>query len=253
LLDLPRMIKDAASLEGMRQAAATCDVMLARLQEVLRQPGIPAWQAQVEMESAGRRNGADAVFSWFVSGPRPDHPRVRLEENAHPIQAGDSVVAGLIILQHGFYGHTLRTFSIGEPSGEVQRVWQAVSQAQAQAAALFKPGSSISAPNRTAETVMFDLFPGARLGDKIRFRPCHFIGMDYAEYPSGRLTSLAVPPVSPEEDMLVQAGMTMEIHPNLRPPGLGFAAVGDVYVAGLKGGECLSHFPQELVVIELAG
>jgi len=250
LLDLPRMVKDAASLEGMRAAAATCDVMLAKLQEALRRPGIPAWQAQVEMESAGRLNGAEAVFSWFVSGPKPDHPRVRRGENARLIQSGDSIVVGLIILQHGFYGHTLRTFSIGKPSEEQFWVWQAVNEAQSQSAVLFRPGSSISAPNRMAETVMFEKFPEARHGDKIRFRPCHFIGMDYAEYPSARITNLAVPPVSAEKDMLIQAGMTMEIHPNLRPPGLSFGAVGDVYVATLQGGECLSHFPRQLVVIE---
>jgi Xaa-Pro dipeptidase len=250
LLDLPRMLKDTTSLEGMRQAAATCDVMLAKLQEVLSHPGLPAWQAQVETENAGRLNGADAVFSWFVSGPRPDHPRVRREENARLIQVGDCVVAGLIILQQGFYGHALRTFSIGEPSAEQMQVWQAVSGAQAQAAALFAPGSSISAPNRMAETVMFNKFPEARLGDKIRFRPCHFIGMDYAEYPTAYITSLANPPAASEEDMFVQAGMTMEIHPNLRPPGLGFAAVGDIFVATPQGGECLSRFPQRLVVVQ---
>ena len=160
------MIKDTPSLEGMRQAAVTCDLMLARLQEVLSRPGIPAWQAQVEMEDAGRLNGAEAVFSWFVSVPRPDHPRVRREENARFIQIGDSIVVGVIILQHGFYGHTLRMFSIGEPSEEQQRVWQAVSEAQSQAAALFRPGKSISAPNRMAETVMFEKFPEDRHGDK---------------------------------------------------------------------------------------
>jgi Xaa-Pro dipeptidase len=246
LLDRQRVVKDEFGLGKMKRAARCCDFMLAALAEALREPGIPAWKAQVIMENAGRLDGAEVVFSWFVTGPHPDHPRVRREENQRPIQVGDCVVAGIILIYEGYYGHTLRMLTVGEPAPAHRQLWQAVADAQQTAAALLKPGVGISQPNAAAEQVLFRHLPEARRTDKIRFRPCHFIGMDYAEYP----TALISPDPAEQEAMVLQAGMTMEVHPNIRPPELGFGALGDVFVVTPQGGERLTAFPPEIFVVE---
>ena len=51
-------------------------------------------------------------------------------------------------------------------------------------------------------------------------------------------------------DIPLQVRMTIENHPNLRPPGLGFSCIGDNYVVTQSGGERLSSYPAELRVIE---
>lgn len=97
---------------------------------------------------------------------------------------------------------------------------------------------------------LFEHFPEAQPEDKIRFRPCHFIGLDYAEYPTGMIKSLSSHPDGYPEEMLLENGMTMEIHPNVRPPGLGFGAIGDVFLVTPNGGECLTKYPRELIVVD---
>jgi Xaa-Pro aminopeptidase len=248
LLDEQRMVKDEVGLAGMRRAAQTCDVMLKALAQALRKPQIPAWQAKVEMEQAGWLDGAEVVWSWFVTGARPDHPRVRREENSREIQMGDCVVAGIILNYAGYFGHTLRMMTVGEPSPEHILLWNGVREAQQAAAALLKPGIDVSLPNVTAEQVLFHHFPHARIEDKIRFRPCHFIGLDYSEYPSARIKSSQTH-ADVVTGMALEAGMTMEVHPNIRPDELGFGAIGDIYLVTPNGGECLTTFPHEITVV----
>lgn len=235
----------------MRRAAAICDSMFEALVDVLRRPGTPVWKAQAAMNAAGLLEGAETSWNWIVAGPAPDRTRGRREENLAPLRAGDCVVAAIIMTYAGYYGHALRMFSLGEPSEDHVRVWRAVHEAQEATAALLRPGTNARLLAPTAEEVMFRRFPDAREGDRLRFQVCHFIGLDYAEYPTSRVGSppshgryFADPPATPE-DFPLDEGMTIEVHPNVRPVGLGLGAVGDIFVVTPRGGERLTRFPTE--------
>jgi Xaa-Pro aminopeptidase len=207
------------------------------------------------MNRAGLAEGAEYAWTWMVAGNPPDRGRGRREENLRPIAPGDCVVAGIYLVYAGYYGHTLRTLSIGEPSEDMLRVRRAVSDAQQAAAGLLKPGISARIPPATADETLFRHFPEVREGDRLRFRTCHFIGLDYSESPTAK--TIAQPPAwscvgnlaADLVDLPLEAGMTMEIHPNTRPPGFGFAAVGDVFVVTPDGGQSLTTFPRDLQVI----
>jgi hypothetical protein len=43
--------------------------------------------------------------------------------------------------------------------------------------------------------------------------------------------------------------MTIEVHPNICPPGIGLAALGDIFVVGDDGGERLTTYPSELQIV----
>jgi Xaa-Pro aminopeptidase len=251
LIDQHRMVKDKTGITLMREAAAVCDTMFETLGNCLKEPGTPAWKLQVEIEHAGRKAGAEIAWTWLASGLNPDRPRVGPQENARSIQQGDCVVAAIILIYQGYYGHAIRMFSMGAPSREQLQVWECVHHAQQNAAKMLKPGFGISAPNLAAEKTLFDHFPEAQAMDKIRFRPCHFIGLDYAEFPTGEIMSLSSQPdQSNIHERALESGMTMEIHPNLRPPGLGFGALGDIYLITSEGAECLTKYPHDICIIE---
>ncbi len=165
------------------------------------------------------------------------------------------MVAAIIMTYAGYYGHALRMFTIGEPTEEHSRVWRAVHEAQNTAAALLRPGANARLVPLAAEEVLFEHFPDAREGDRLRFQVSHFIGLDYAEYPTSATSrppshgrSLSTTQVTPIDYSLAE-GMTMEIHPNVRPPGLGLGTVGDIFVVGPDGGERLTTFPTALQTI----
>lgn len=255
ILHRQRVVKDAFALARMRRAAAICDTMFAALADALRTPGLPVWKAQAVMNATALLEGAETTWNWIVAGPLPDRTRGRREENLAPIAAGDCVVAAVIMTYAGYYGHTLRMFSIGEPAAEHLRVWQAVHAAQDAAAALLRPGVNARLIAPAAEDVLFSHFPEAREGDRLRFQPAHFIGLDYAEYPTAVVggqpahwRALHDVQAAPG-DFTLEAGMTMEIHPNVRPPGLGLGAIGDIFVVQPDGGARLTTFPTTIQVI----
>lgn len=256
LLQKQRMVKDEIGLARMRRAAATTDLMFEAAADVLRKPGTPVWKVMAAMNAAANLEGAELVFSWVTAGAVPDRTRGRREENLAPLRVGDCVICAAIITQGGYYGHALRTFTIGEPAEDHLRVYRAVSEAQDAAAATLRPGISARMPTVAAEEVMFRHFPDAREGDRLRFQPTHYIGQDYAEYPTALVSR---PPTHDRAivageptfvDIPLQVGMTIENHPNLRPPGLGFSCIGDIFVVTPTGGERLSKYPAELGVIE---
>jgi Xaa-Pro aminopeptidase len=258
ILDEQRMIKDEIGLARMRRAASICDVMFESLADALREPGRPVWQLQALVSAVGQMEGAEVAWNWMVGGPKPDRTRRRPEENTHVVGPGDCVVTGLYLIYGGYYGHALRMFTVGEPAESHQRVWQAAYDAQEAAAALLQPGVSARAPGLAADDALFSHFPAARETDRIRFRASHFIGLDYAEYPTSK--TIAQPDTasylgglaSQLVDMPMQANMAIELHPNICPPDLGLGALGDVFLVSPGGGERLTAFPRELHVVTLA-
>jgi Xaa-Pro aminopeptidase len=254
LLHRQRVRKDGYALARLRRAAAICDTMFAELADGLRSPGLPVWKAQALLNGVAFAEGAETSANWIVAGVQPDRTRGRREENMASIRPGERIVASMTITYAGHYGHTLRTYCIGEPSREHLRAWRAVAEAQAAAAACLRPGQNARLVPLAAEKVLFQHFPDAREGDRLRFQPTHFIGLDYAEYPTA-VTSR--PPShgrtfvdrSPLSDYPLELDMTIELHPNVCPPGIGLAAVGDIFVVGAEGGQRLTNYPIELQVV----
>jgi Xaa-Pro aminopeptidase len=254
LLQRQRLRKDRYSLARMRRAAAICDAMFEALADALRMPSLPVWKAQAVMNAVAIGEGSETTFNWMVSGKHPDRTRARRAENLASIQPGDTVVASIVLTYAGHYGHTVRMFSIGEPSDECMDVWQSVHDAETSAAASLRPGANARLIPLIAESELFRHFPEAREGDRRRFQPTHFIGLDYIEYPT-ELTSRppqhdrSVPDTRALIDYPLEAGMTMEIHPNVQPAGLGLGAVGDIFVVSPTGGQALTSFPTEVQIV----
>jgi Xaa-Pro aminopeptidase len=254
LLNRQRVVKDGYALARLRRAAAICDTMFGELAEALRTPDLPVWKAQALLSAVAFTEGAETSLNWIVAGVRPDRTRGRREENMAPILRGQRVVASVTITYAGYYGHTLRTYCIGDPSAEHERAWQAVADAQTAVAAGLRPAENARLLPLVAEDVLFEHFPDARHGDRRRFQPTHFIGLDYAEYPTA-LTSR--PPQHDREladtrplgDYPLSAGMTIEVHPNVCPPGVGLAALGDIFIVGEDGGERLTTYPSALQIV----
>jgi Xaa-Pro aminopeptidase len=254
LLHRQRMQKDKHALARMSRAAEICDTMFEELGEALRITGWPVWRAQALLHGVAYREGAETSNNWVVAGVQPDRTRGRREENMASIEIGQRVVASVTMTYAGYYGHVVRTYSIGDPIPEHERAWHAVAKAQVAMCARLHPGNNAREVPLEGERVLFDAFPEAREGDRLRFQPTHFIGLDYAEYP----TALSSRPpmhdreladLGPLSDFALQADMTIELHPNVCPPNVGLAAVGDIFVVGPNGGRRLTRYPSGLHVV----
>lgn len=198
-------------------------------------PGMTEQQLVAEIEHATQRMGAEENFTLISSG------RFSLEDNQLlPIRAatmfnrtlekGDSVAMEITPRYQGYWTQLVRTVSVGEDNEDLKRM-HAVCEAVIQG-------------------TLRELYPGNRIGNianRVRFLteqagyqfalPCgHICGLDLNEE---RL--------SPDNDRLLEVGMTVILHPSIITPKIRNGIFwGQTYLITEQGFQCLMKSGQEL-------
>lgn len=234
-LEAMRRIKDEQELALIRAAVAANDAGFAAAARAIA-PGVSEFDVQHAVaaaiqEFAGVPIHVIAGTNAFVSGPRtllaaaPATPR-RLER-------GDLMIVDVNPFIRSYKGDTTRTFCVGEPTPEQQRLHDAVVRGLEAGERVAKPG----VPGRDVYHALFRPIEEAGFVGGIRFHGGHAIGLEHVERPS----------IIPAEDMPLEAGMVITLEPGAYISGIGGARVEDQYLVTDGGLEVLSHYPRDLV------
>lgn len=251
VIDRLRLTKEPEEIALHRRAARLVDAMYGTLLEGASREGQAAAATQVEMEYTARRAGAERATSWLTTGESLMRVPFRDQHLGLRFERGRQVVCGTYAIYQGYYGHAIRMGFKGVPTRESERLYAVIRAAQEAAMAEVRPGGGTAAVRLGAEEVLAREFPP----DPYRFRVAHFLGIEYSEPPTDRAfpqpwsLTLPPPPQAPE-DIPLEPGMVLEIHPNLRVPGLGYCALGDMVLVTETGHERLTGFPREHFVVD---
>lgn len=201
-------------------------------------PGLTEQQLAAEIEHATQAMGAEENFTLISSG------RFSLEDNQllpiraatmfnRTLQKGDSVAMEITPRYQGYWTQLVRTVSVGEENEDLKKmhdVCEAVIQG-----------------------TLPELYPGNRIGNianRVRLLteqagyqfalPCgHICGLDLNEE---RL--------SPDNDRLLEVGMTVILHPSIITPNIRNGIFwGQTYLITEQGCQCLMQSGQELSCI----
>ena len=137
----------------------------------------------------------------------------------------------------GYCCDLTRTVSIGPPSREARRVYDAVRDAHAAAVAAVRPGIETSAVDAAARDVLRD----RGLGDAFGHGTGHGLGLDVHEEPRIGKPRADVPPVT------LAPGMVFTIEPGAYLPGFGGVRIEDDVLVTESGCELLTTLPRELL------
>lgn len=238
-----RVVKDAHQMRRHRQAAALCDHLFETLAAEIKQPR-PAYQLQAELERSARYAGAEFCMTWLTVGPQADYCRFFKAECERTPQRGDQVLLGIYLMLDGYWGHAIRTGSMGEPSAAQQRVFDTAQRMWQGMLGALEVGRDLGGVHDAAEAALVADFPDDE-GRVFRFRHGHGLGHSYED----PVSSLAFPQhydASPGARASVagREGMLFEIHPNLFVPGIGGAAIGDMVALEAKGHSILTSYPR---------
>lgn len=229
-----RMAKDADELRAMRQAVqiieTALDNTIAQVQVGMTELALAeVWNNEI------RAAGAQASFDLIVaSGPNAANPH-HTNGNRH-IQAGDLVILDGGALVDGYASDITRTIAVGEVDEELRRIYDLVNAANAAARAAVAPGVSGEAVDRAARAVITD----GGYGAQFLHRTGHGLGLDVHEPPyivAGNTTPL-------------QPGTTFTIEPGIYLEGKGGVRIEDDVVVTSDGGESLTSFRRELIVVD---
>ena len=188
------------------------------------------------------RRGCAAEGTITASGAQAADPH---ERGQGPLMAGESIILDIFPADKAsrYYADMTRTFVKGEPSEELQRMYDAVLESQEAALAMVRPGvngrdihKKVSDVLHEAgyETLLHDQKPGEPLQRGFIHGTGHGVGLEIHEAPR----------VSTADEELVP-GDVVTIEPGLYYPEIGGVRIEDLVVVTEDGCRNLTQFPKE--------
>ncbi|MAE66838.1 MAG: hypothetical protein CMJ18_21480 [Phycisphaeraceae bacterium] len=232
-----RSCKSDTELALMTESARLSDLGFQTLVDTAK-PGTMGYELVAEMERALRREQADFAQFWLATGPtgEPSMPQPDLRPHRRQLAPGDQVTCCSYVIFEGYWGHAMRTGTVGPASDEQKKMFEPCLDVQRTTIDAIKPGVPISQVVKqcqaTIEAAGMTLY-SQRIG--------HGIGLDYGEKPY----------ISDTNDEPFEPGMVVEVHPQLGIPGTDgfFVPLGDMCHVTDTGVELLTQFPRELFTV----
>jgi Xaa-Pro dipeptidase len=228
-----RMIKDAAELAAMRQAARIVETALRVAIGQVRAGMTERELADIwerEMRAAGGGPSFDSIVAGGPNAANPHH-----SNGDRPFQPGDLIVMDGGALCEGYASDITRTIALGEPSAEARRIYDLVLAANAAGRAACRPGATGDAIDQAARSVI----EAGGYGPQFLHRTGHGLGLEVHEPPYIVAGSHA--PLAP--------GATFTIEPGIYVAGHYGARIEDDMVITADGAESLTTFERDLIIV----
>jgi Xaa-Pro aminopeptidase len=235
-----RMIKSSAEIEALRAACDATSRAFQRGFEALR-PGMTERElAAIVLSEMAFASGEIPGFVMVRSG-REKYGMINCEAFEKPMEPGELVVVDLGATYHYYWSDFMRMASIGEPSAEQRRFFDANLAAQQAGMDAIAPGVTCGEVFARTHEVLVDAGLGEHVGRMERIG--HGVGLDPHEPPSIEKGSTALI----EENMVLTVEPIFFDKPNHE---IGNFAIEDMVVVTATGAERISLFPRELYVVE---
>jgi Xaa-Pro aminopeptidase len=235
LADALRQFKDAEELELIRKACRESDRALA----AVIGKGSSYWIGKTEADfseelSAELRRGGVLSFGATVAvGANAAVPHHGIGKTV--IETGKCLLVDFWGRFEGYYTDCTRTFHVGKPDSEFEKIHAIVMEAQMAAEAAARPGNTVGDVDRAARSVIEKY----GYGDCFTHRTGHGLGIDVHEGAS----------INTGVEFPVTPGMVFSIEPGIYFPGRFGVRIENLVAIGEKGPEILHAYPRELKVI----
>jgi len=227
-----RASKTSAEYALMRRAQEITDQTFAQILPLIT-PERTERELAAEIVYRLLKNGAEhpAFDPIVVSGPRSSMP--------HGIPGEDKLTGFVTIdfgaVYKGYCADMTRTVSIGEPTDEMRRVYEVVSEAQRAGIAAAKAGVIGKDIDCAARSVI----KAAGYGDYFGHGFGHGLGLEVHESPGA----------GPTETRPLPSGAVISAEPGIYLPGKFGVRIEDTLCLTESGCEILTQTPKELIVL----
>jgi len=230
-----RLIKDAAELVLMRQAAQIARTALEATIPLIK-IGMTERQLASELTLQLMRAGSDPEMPFapiVASGPNGPNPHAVPTDRA--LTPGDLVIVDWGATQQDYFSDLTRVLAVGEVEPEYTRIVSVTIDANAAGRAAARPGIPIGEVDRAARSVI----ESAGYGPYFIHRTGHGLGMETHEEPY----AFAGNP------LLLEPGMVFTVEPGIYLAGRAGARIEDDVAITADGAESLSDMPRGLIMV----
>jgi Xaa-Pro dipeptidase len=228
-----RAVKSNYEIAMMRKAAEICDRGFQTFLEFAR-PGIKEYELIAQIERRVRREGAEDHFMIIASGGKDTLCMTPPRDNE--VKRGDLLLTEVTPQYNGYWTQICRSVAIGEISKEMQRSHEIFFRATEEALKMAKPGVQATKLAEVQNQVFEDEGFGEYTSLKWTRSRGHGLGLLGGE-----------PPLIEEgNEMVLQEGMVIIIHPNTYLPLAGYMVFGDPTLITSSGPEILTKTERKL-------
>ncbi|MGW4462680.1 M24 family metallopeptidase [Micromonospora sp. NPDC004704] len=169
----------------------------------------------------------------------PNSARPHALPSGYRLRPGDTFMLSLGCAVGGRFVEGERTFILGEPTADQRRYYEAVRQAQQTGGEALRPGVRCSQAN----TECLDVIRAAGLGEYLRHRQGHGIGLGMHEPPW----------LADGDDTPLEVGMVVSNEPGIYIPGHAGYRISDSMLITQDGARPFTSYPRSLddVVVAL--
>ena len=233
MLEKIRTVKSNEEIEMLERAAHLGDLMLDACAQTAK-PGVKECEVYAKMMEVMLANGGEepTLFLWASDAHPLPHP-FRLP-TTRPLEKGDLIICEMHPKYGGYYTHLERTFSLGKPGKDYQRIYEGCLKTFRRVLELCAPGKPVTEIMEEAAKVI------ASEGLGICEAGIHGHGLSSLEYPRFRLHAL-------ETDRKAVGSLGAELK-----PGMVFALNIDLVDPKWMNGETGCVFAETIVVTDKA-
>ncbi len=227
-----RARKEPGELAAIREAVALSERALTRLLPELKVGQSEAQIAARLTELLGEEGSEGHAFAPLVqSGPNSALPHGN--PSARTLKAGEPLLIDYGGRKRSYPADITRTLFLGEPTPELARIFEVVSDASRAAISAVGPGVPMQAIDRAARRVI----EAAGYGERFIHRTGHGLGLEVHE---------SIPQLAEGVEIPLEPGMVMTIEPGVYLPGVGGVRLEDVVIVTETGAEVLTKLPHKL-------
>ena len=234
LTDALRQIKEPAELELLRHAGQESDRALAAvIDRGSYWIGKSETEFREELFAELRQRGMASPGAIVAVGANAAIPHHSCGNTI--IEKGKCLLVDFWSHFEGYYSDCTRTFHVGKPDSEFEKIHAIVLEAHLAAEAAARPGSTLADVDNAARSVI----EKHGYGEYFTHRTGHGIGIDIHEGAS----------VNKGIQTPVEPGMTFSIEPGIYFPGRFGVRIENIVITGQGAPQPLHAYPRELKVI----
>lgn len=234
MIESLRIRKDAYELDIIRKAVEIADQAFSQILGFLR-PGITESEVAAELEYQMKKKGArGASFDTIVaSGERAALPHGVASNRV--LQSGDVITMDFGAIFEDYCSDMTRTVFLGQPDGQLKKIYEIVLEAQLQSSQAAKAGLT----GKEIDAVARNIISGYGFEKNFGHGLGHGVGLEIHEDPR----------VSTGGQTVMENGMIITIEPGIYVPGLGGVRIEDMLVIHDDTPIVLTTSTKELLVL----
>ena len=234
LVNSLRAAKDAEEIALMRKAQEITDRAFDEICKFI-QPGMTEQEIAARLQYDMLRFGAEKMSfdPIVVSGPNGSLPHG--VPSSKQVQKGEFLTMDFGCKYGGYCSDMTRTVALGEPTGEMKKVYQTVLEAQLAGIAVTRAG----VPGKSIDAAARKVIADAGYGEYFGHGYGHSLGIEIHESPNANT----------REETLLPVGAVVSAEPGIYLPGKFGVRIEDVTILREDGCEILTKSPKELIIL----